>query len=429
MSNDAQLVPKPVRLSLWRGSFRAAMASYLSPPGEKEGPIWAHLLVMIGSNTLIALLITLAALPGSWVVAREIFWKIFPFSQLIGGSIILLHTVGQAFIGEERIRSWPLALHIGYRVAIAVLGVFIGYTLGLDWRLGTVRVSFDAFRDDGFIASIGIALVASFAFYQILSSKLNTARAQAEAERERTRSVAAEAREAAARLQLLQAQIEPHFLFNTLANVLGLIDQRPVDAKQMLEDFIFYLRASLNVTRNSESNLGAELDLLRRYLSIFRFRMGSRLAYFIECPDELRSIPLAPMLLQPLVENSIQHGLEPKVEGGTISVRVTREGAELRIVISDTGLGFHPIGTPGVGLANVRERLYLLYGERAHLSIEEGKPSGTLATIAIGLPDAPAGGVAAEPGLARAATAQPEPAHAIEGHVQATMFSKGLGRP
>jgi hypothetical protein len=108
---------------------------------------------------------------------------------------------------------------------------------------------------------------------------------------------------------------------------------------------------------------------------------------------------------------------------------VTREGAELRIVISDTGLGFHPIGTPGVGLANVRERLYLLYGERAHLSIEEGKPSGTLATIAIGLPDAPAGGVAAEPGLARAATAQPEPAHAIEGHVQATMFSKGLGRP
>jgi sensor histidine kinase YesM len=111
--------------------------------------------------------------------------------------------------------------------------------------------------------------------------------------------------------------------------------------------------------------------------------MGRRLAFAIECPAELREIPIAPMLLQPLVENCIEHGLEPKVDGGRIDVSVRRALGTLHIAIADTGLGFFPSDSAGVGLANVRERLQLLYGERARLTVEEQRPEGTLVRIAI----------------------------------------------
>jgi sensor histidine kinase YesM len=151
----------------------------------------------------------------------------------------------------------------------------------------------------------------------------------------------------------------------------------------MLEDFIVYLRASLDATRGSTTDLGRELDLLRRYLSIFQYRMGRRLTYSIECPEALRALPIAPMLLQPLVENAIEHGLEPKIEGGSVSVCVSATPLMVTIAVADTGLGFFGIAGGGVGLANVRERLQLLYGNEAKLVVQEHKPVGTLASISI----------------------------------------------
>jgi signal transduction histidine kinase len=180
-------------------------------------------------------------------------------------------------------------------------------------------------------------------------------------------SVASSARMLAeARLRALQAQIEPHFLYNTLANVVSLIGPQPAQAQHMLERFIDYLRASLAASRSEDATLASEAGLIAAYLDVLAVRMGERLRYRIEVPDELRQFRIAPMLLQPVVENAIAHGLEPKVEGGEIVVSARVEGDQVCVRISDTGVGLNesaprkPGG--GVGLSNLRERLRSLYG-------------------------------------------------------------------
>lgn len=198
-----------------------------------------------------------------------------------------------------------------------------------------------------------------------------------------------------ARLRLLQAQIEPHFLFNTLANVVSLIEPAPARATEMLEHFIAYLRASLTASRATQGTVGQEAALLRDYLQILAFRMGERLSWRIDVDPTLTDAPLAPMLLQPVVENAIKHGLEPKIEGGQVTIRIQRETIRRQghpasfvvAVIEDDGLGFQPSAHAGVGLDNLRERLAVLYDGRASLRIEERQP-GT--AVRIELPMAPA---------------------------------------
>ena len=167
-----------------------------------------------------------------------------------------------------------------------------------------------------------------------------------------------------ARLKLLETQLEPHMLFNTLANLRALIGTDAVRAQQMLDHMISYLRATLNASRSTTHTLAAEFDRLRDYLELMAVRMGPRLAYTLDLPADLATQPVPTLLLQPLVENSIQHGLEPKVEGGSITVSARREGTQLVLQVSDTGVG--PSGAPasgkGFGLAQVRERLETLYG-------------------------------------------------------------------
>jgi sensor histidine kinase YesM len=186
---------------------------------------------------------------------------------------------------------------------------------------------------------------------------------------------------AEARLQALQAQIEPHFLYNTLANVLSLIDTQPALARHMLERFIAYLRASLLASRAGETTLSAEAELIAAYLEVLAVRMGARLRYRIEIAPALRDLRIAPMLLQPLVENAINHGLEPKVEGGEVLLSARIEQELLCISITDTGVGLgsstatkKPGG--GVGMSNLRERLHNLYGGAARLQLIENQPCG-----------------------------------------------------
>lgn len=139
--------------------------------------------------------------------------------------------------------------------------------------------------------------------------------------RENLRVVSQEKERITAQMRILQAQIEPHFLFNTLANVQSLIGREPIKASLMLDHFIGYLRRSLSASRSERGTLGQEIDLLEHYLHLLKIRMDERLQYTIDVPDELRGLQLPPMLLQPLVENAVKHGLEPKVEGGTLTVR------------------------------------------------------------------------------------------------------------
>jgi sensor histidine kinase YesM len=176
----------------------------------------------------------------------------------------------------------------------------------------------------------------------------------------------------------LQAQIEPHFLFNTLANVTGLIDLDPAKAKRMLESFIRFLRASLAAMRSESTTLGAEGDMIGAYLDVLAVRMGDRLRYTIEIDPAIAAFELPQLLLQPIVENAIKHGLEPKVDGGEVAIRARSSGDFIDIEIADTGIGFAPVTAGGVGLTNIRDRLRLLYGERASLAIRENAPAGTL---------------------------------------------------
>jgi two-component sensor histidine kinase len=210
--------------------------------------------------------------------------------------------------------------------------------------------------------------------------------------RERIRSLSTEKQVAQAQLRMLQAQIEPHFLFNTLANVVSLIEPAPVRASAMLEHFIAYLRASLASSRADQGTVGQEAALLRNYLELLQIRMGERLAFAIEVEPGLEDAPLAPMLLQPVVENAIKHGLEPKIEGGRVDVRIRREGtrgrARMVARVEDDGLGFKPGEGSGIGLQNLRERLGVLYDGDAHLSIEERAGGGTVVVVDLPLRNA-----------------------------------------
>jgi signal transduction histidine kinase len=190
---------------------------------------------------------------------------------------------------------------------------------------------------------------------------------------------------AEAQLKMMQAQVEPHFLFNTLASVDYLIETDPARASTMQKNLIQYLRAALPQMREGSTTLGKELALVRSYLEILKVRMEDRLQFAVTVPQGLMSAQFPPMVLQSLVENAIKHALEPKPEGGSITVTADIANGSLRVTVADTGLGFGAASRPGtgVGLANVRERLAALYSGRARFTIEANSPSGTIATVEV----------------------------------------------
>lgn len=193
-------------------------------------------------------------------------------------------------------------------------------------------------------------------------------------------------------------------LFNTLANLRVLVGIDPARAQHMLDHLIAYLRATLSASRATEHGLQAEFDRLRDYLALMEVRMGPRLSYALELPDELRQASVPPLLLQPLVENSIRHGLEPKVEGGRITVQAQAlpatesTPAQLLITVTDTGVGLRHEASPpqatdlgrGFGLTQVRERLRTLYGPQASLSLQHGPGGGTRVQLRYALQTLPA---------------------------------------
>ncbi|MCI4566607.1 histidine kinase [Lysobacter sp. CFH 32150] len=187
-----------------------------------------------------------------------------------------------------------------------------------------------------------------------------------------------------AKLSLLHAQVEPHFLYNTLASAQYLTRSDPLRADEMLGHLIQYLRHSLPRTEDALSTLGEELERARAYLEILKIRMGPRLELQIDVPDDLGVTPLPPMMLQTLVENAIKHGLEPKPGGGTIWILARSNDAIVSVTVADDGQGFNAesVGT-GIGLKNVRERLRLVYGEKAALAVVANFPNGVAATITV----------------------------------------------
>ena len=189
---------------------------------------------------------------------------------------------------------------------------------------------------------------------------------------------------AVAKLSLLHAQVEPHFLYNTLASAQILTRNDPAKADQMLGNLITYLRQSVPRAEDSMSTVGEELERARAYLDILKLRMGERLALQIQVPDGLMGVAMPPMMLQTLVENAIKHGLEPVSGGGTIWILAREDQGKVAVTVADDGRGFgtETSGT-GIGLRNVRERLALAYGDQASFAIGANFPKGVAATITV----------------------------------------------
>jgi sensor histidine kinase YesM len=185
-----------------------------------------------------------------------------------------------------------------------------------------------------------------------------------------------------ARMQALQAQIEPHFLFNTLASIDQLIQTDPPRASKMQRSLIRYLRSAMPQMRDgARPTLGQQVDLCTAFLDIMAVRMEDRLQSAVGVPEGLKSAIFPSMMLLTLVENAIKHGLEPKAEGGRIDIGAEIVDGQLAVHVQDPGVGFARWGVGGVGLATVRERLRALYRDRAELLIDLPPGGGTRATI------------------------------------------------
>ena len=190
---------------------------------------------------------------------------------------------------------------------------------------------------------------------------------------------------AEARLTVLQAQIEPHFLFNTLAVVRRLCEQDPEQGRRMLGSLLRYLQAAVPAMRRSATALAQEFDLVRAYLSVLQHRMGERLQFQVDLAAPLAGVSIPPLILPTLVENAIRHGLGPLPEGGTIMVGAEAHQGQVVIRVADNGAGFQASSGSGVGLANTRARLHALFGSAASLELRANEPRGVVAEVRIPL--------------------------------------------
>jgi two-component sensor histidine kinase len=295
---------------------------------------------------------------------------------------------GFGIYGIAMLIRWPLRGRFpGWAVVVAILaGNVLGSRLAY-LLVGTPDYIGMALRDPSGLrnslivpAAIGIVVTAFFLYFSHAQG------VKEELERQRRRAAEALQAETQARLALLQAQIEPHFLFNTLANIHSLIKEDAEAASVVLEQLNTYLRTSLRRTREPMSTVGEELELVEALLGIAGMRLGRRLEYSIQADVNVRAAPLPPLLLQPLVENAVRHGIEPAVDGGRISVEVRRQNGDLEMVVTDTGVGLDVNAPGGVGLANIRARLESLYGVAGRLEFYANTPRGVIAKLLIPSP-------------------------------------------
>lgn len=286
------------------------------------------------------------------------------YSMSIGFCTWAIVDIGRHFFPSARETGWPKGFT---GVGLVAVGILVGFALGNsigDFLCRTLGLYVGPPPDlrkellNSLLISVVAGIVGSFYFYAVsrsayLEQQMGEARRHADE----------------ARLKLLETQLEPHMLFNTLANLRALIAVDPARAQDMLDHVIAYLRATLDASRRTTHPLQAEFDRLRDYLELMAIRMGPRLAYELQLPADLAQQPVPTLLLQPLVENSIQHGLEPKVGGGRVLVRAHREDGQLVLQVDDTGVGATQSspGGGGFGLAQVRERLAALHGAKARL--------------------------------------------------------------
>mgnify|MGYP001170187544 CR=1 FL=1 len=366
-----------------QGPFTVPTSTRVDPSRGLARMFGLHFVQAFSFNCVLWLL-HVVAMPGEWA-------NKFVYSQAIGLSIWAIIDFGRVALRSDPQRGWPSP---PLTVGLVLLGIAGGFALGTTlgdaysgvstwelWSLAPRRLA---------ATLVGTVFAASVAIY-FFHSRGRAAQQRAE--------LAASERDATlAKLTLLQSQLEPHMLFNTLANLRVLIAVDPPRAQAMLDSLIAYLRATLSASRSSAHALAAEFERIDDYLALMAVRMGERLRSRLTLPEALRELAVPPLLLQPLVENAVKHGLETKVEGGRIEVSAQRDGALLHLTVRDTGVGLNfaaaasgavaPHAT-AFGLSQVRERLHVLYGDRAALALEAATDAegGVLARITLPLVD------------------------------------------
>jgi signal transduction histidine kinase len=298
-------------------------------------------------------------------------------------TVMLLTIVGVSNLGPQQGRR---------RIAALAAAVVISAGIGTLCRLFYMHGGTPSFADErawSFMLYIWPRYALLAGLLTVVAEFYRRERANTAAAREaQLDSVALERELTAAQLQMLQAQIEPHFLFNTLANIRRLYGEDPAAGRTMLRKLMRYLEVALPRMREGQSTLDGEVELVEAFLHIQRIRMGHRLAFGIDVPDELRGHPVPPIMLLTLVENAIKHGLNPLSDGGRINVAARVDKNRLQLIVADTGVGFGTASGPGIGLANISARLASEFGDRAGLSLENNAFGGATATIV--LPFAPA---------------------------------------
>ena len=357
-----------------RGLARSLLTAWKPQP---DGPRWAPWAWTATVNTLVAAALTL----------------LVPQTGGFGANLLVSHSIGLTihalFVGlGQGLRldmfELPGAIRVPYVVCVVLAGSWIGYA-GATWlRLGDAGLVAEHLgRASGFllmIPSIWALLT------MVLFAAVNRVRGrQLARERERSERADAEREAIAARLQLLNAQIEPHFLYNTLAGVSALMPVDPPGAQRLLEALVGYLRTSSRNMSLPRVALAQELESVRGYLDVMQLRLGGRLAVRFSVPPEAAGLQLPPAALLTLVENAVKHGIEPSRAGGAIEVRAMAVDAGWVLEVEDDGKGIAPWRDPhaqgGTGLANLGERLRLALGEGARATLESGREGGAVARI------------------------------------------------
>ncbi len=342
---------------------------------QKPNQLINSLIITFFFDIVIALVLTYI------VLGKQQFFDVMVISQLIGLSICLFVHISMDLAENKLNISSIFGIFLGLLV-----GIVSGSLLSWGFLYFFRGIDTSEFITDVLTYAIVFGFLFGIPIIYFFASREKMIESEKQIAREKIKRLSLEKESAMTTLRLLQAQIEPHFLFNTLSNVISLFDIDVDKAKKMLIDLNEYLRISLQRTRQEMITLDQELNLVQQYMDIFKIRLGDRLSYTIQNNTEGMNISFPPLIIQPLVENSIKYGIEPEISGGSIDIDCQINNSVLEIIITDTGKGLDDdSNNAGIGINNVSQRLESIYGNMASLTLKQNHPKGIKATIKVSL--------------------------------------------